>query len=126
MNKKVVVIGNARTNKTVSVHGLFGNHGINYVPTLGTETHCFTSVNGNKYNIWDCAGQSNYGGLRDAYYIQADIAIICSGGNESSNPNHYHNKTVAKWVEEVVRVSPNAQIFHIHNIDTPTLRGLLA
>ena len=51
-----------------------------YVATLGAEVHPIAWNSPQKgwrrFNVWDCAGNPLYGGLRDGYYIQAQIAII--------------------------------------------------
>ena len=64
-----------------------------FVPTLGVEVHraVFTiaksSIEANvgrkvRLNLWDCAGQDRFSGLREGYYIKADGAIVgCTLGS---------------------------------------------
>ena len=76
---KVVLTGPTKVGKTTYLHRFLNGQFItNHTPTLGYEVHPlhFTTNYGNvTVNIWDCAGDDNFGGLRDAYYIKADGAI---------------------------------------------------
>lgn len=50
-----------------------------YIATLGVEVHPLvfhTQYGKVAFNVWDCAGQEKYGGLRDGYYIMGQGAII--------------------------------------------------
>ena len=49
-----------------------------YVATLGVEGHplVFHTTRGPiKFNVWDTAGQEKFGGLRDGYFIQAQLPL---------------------------------------------------
>jgi GTP-binding nuclear protein Ran len=80
---KVVLIGNGATGKTSWIKRLFLNYfETRYNPTLGVEVHSY-EVHSYEvphrnvvFNMWDCAGQERFGGLRDGYYICANAAII--------------------------------------------------
>lgn len=43
--------------------------------TLGVDVHTITLGN-MRFNVWDCAGQEKFGGLRDAYYLGSQCAIV--------------------------------------------------
>jgi hypothetical protein len=103
---KVILVGNAFSGKTTACYKLLGNSTNANIPsTLGVGIYTYKAPSGNRYNLWDCAGKKKLGGFRDAYYLQANIACIFHGGEEYRSPQ--------QWEEEVKRVAPNAQIFHI-------------
>ena len=69
---KVVLVGDGKVGKTSLVKKcLTDEFETKYVPTLGVEVYPF-----NNYNIWDTAGQDRFGGLRDGYYVDANIICI--------------------------------------------------
>ena len=97
--KKIVLIGDGQIGKTTFVNMLMGKfYSINYKATLLSSIHPIRR--GNKcYNIWDCAGQEQFVGLRDGYYIQAQGAIVmCDPSNLESI------KHVEKWSNDFKRV----------------------
>jgi GTP-binding nuclear protein Ran len=57
------------------------------------------------FNVWDTAGQEKFGGLRDAYYIQGQCAIIMF--DVTSRMTY---KNVPNWHRDVVRVCMNIPI----------------
>ena len=77
---KIVVVGPGQSGKTTWVKRLLTGQFENlYVPTLGVEVHPIrynTNHGPICLNVWDCAGREQYRGLRDGYYIAADIAIV--------------------------------------------------
>jgi GTP-binding nuclear protein Ran len=78
---KVVLLGDGGVGKTTLLKRVLnGEFEKRYIATLGVEVHPlrFFSPNKNKnvcLNIWDCAGQEKFGGLRDCYYIQSHALI---------------------------------------------------
>jgi GTPase SAR1 family protein len=59
-----------------------------YFPTLGVEVHPITLHKENPstvFKIWDCAGDERFGGLREGYYKDAQIAFIFEGNKEYLN-----------------------------------------
>lgn len=86
---KVVMIGNGGVGKTSIVKRLrFGEFQPQYVPTLGVEVNPIR-INTNygmiQFNVWDCAGQECFSGLRDGYYFKADACIgVIEKDSESS------------------------------------------
>jgi GTP-binding nuclear protein Ran len=95
---KVVLLGNTNSGKTVTCRKFLPNSTSTIKPTIGAELYVI-----GKYQIWDTAGRCNFGGLRDAYYIQADIALLFEGGEEP-----YTN-----WEVDMRRVSPNVAIYRL-------------
>ena len=76
-----------------------------FTPTIGVEVHPYRTEN-KVFNLWDCAGKEKFGGLRDGYYIQADVALIFHGGEQWITPE--------EWEVNVRRVlGNNAQVHHI-------------
>ena len=105
--KKVVLVGDAKVGKTSLVRfALTGEHTNRYVATLGVEVHPVVWDSPQRglrrFNVWDCAGNSRFGGLRDGYYIQADIAIAMYD-NSGLNSNE-------DWVSLVRGVCPDIPI----------------
>jgi GTP-binding nuclear protein Ran len=77
---KVVVIGDANVGKTTFIkRHLTGDFTTTYEPTVGTEisTLRFQTTKGvPKFVVWDCAGQEQFSGLRDGYWIGASYGIV--------------------------------------------------
>lgn len=92
---KVIFVGNACSGKTFVAKKLMHEEFDNYIPTLGVEVHPYRGPN-NNYNIWDCAGKEELSGLRDGYYINANIAFVFLGGETYL--------TQAKWVQAIRKV----------------------
>ena len=66
---KIVMVGGGGVGKSAflerHISGGFRKH---YQPTLGVEVHPMlfhTNYGPIKFNMWDCAGQEKFGGLRD-------------------------------------------------------------
>ena len=77
---KVILVGAGGCGKTNFVKRLQKlNFDPKYIPTLGVDVEPirFETNHGNYcFNIWDCAGDPKFSGLRDGYYVQADACII--------------------------------------------------
>jgi GTPase SAR1 family protein len=94
---KVVFVGNAKTGKSRAVSRLLGSFKgamTPYAPTYGAEVFHYTNAHGSHFDIWDCAGNKECGGLRDGYFVGADICVVFG-----------HNQY--EWVRDVQRVSEN-------------------
>lgn len=112
---KVIFVGNASSGKTTTCRKILGDKmKRKYIPTMGVEVHPYMvksagGLYGNKYHIWDCAGNPQFGGLRSGYYGGTSMAFIFHGGKTFLTPE--------EWENEVKSVVPNAQIYHI--VGTP-------
>lgn len=93
-----------------------------YIPTLGVEVNPI-HVNTNKglivFNIWNCAGQDKYGGLRDGYYILGDGAIVMWDITNQESCEH-----VDKWAQDVFRVCNRNNSFHMVQVATKCDNGI--
>jgi GTPase SAR1 family protein len=92
---KVVFVGNARSGKTRACSKLLcSSKGAMtpYIPTYGAEVYQYTNEYGTEFDIWDCAGDKERSGLRDGYFVGADICVVFG-----------HNQY--EWVRDVQRVS---------------------
>ena len=124
-NKKVIFIGNACTGKSKMVCYLTNAEYYSYSATFGAEVDPYVSPNGNKYNIWDCAGNQKYGGLKEGYYLGADIAIIFTGGDENNNTPDCGDKSPMYYENLVRDTAPYALIFHVHNPSIDQIKQIL-
>lgn len=77
---KLCVIGDAKVGKTTYVNRILtGDFETRYIPTVGVEVRSLTMPTSKGlivFDIWDCAGDERFAGLRDGYCIMADAAII--------------------------------------------------
>lgn len=133
--KKVIVVGNAKTGKTFAIHSLLKlnvtdpgqeNHYVlqPYTPSFGVDVYDYVSPSGQKYNIWDCAGQLKNRGLDQGYYFNADIVIICTGLYEKNNPTSYGNKSVIEWKKDVKEIT-DGKITVVKNVTGNKLAAIL-
>jgi len=101
---KVVFVGDAKTGKSRAVSRLLGSMKgalTPYVPTYGAEVHHYTNAYGSHFDIWDCAGNKECSGLRDGYFVGADICVVFG-----------HNQY--EWVRDVQRVAEGV-ITYVYN-----------
>jgi GTP-binding nuclear protein Ran len=93
---KLIVVGDGNVGKTTFIkRHLTGEFDKRYIPTMGVEVHPMgfhTSEGKVLLNIWDCAGDVRFQGLRESYYIGADAAVIFFDIHEQSS-----YKSVEKW-----------------------------
>jgi GTP-binding nuclear protein Ran len=97
---KLVLVGDGGSGKTTFVkRHLTGEFEKSYIPTLGVDVHplMFHTNGGVKcFNVWDCAGQERFGGLRDGYYINAQCGIVMYDCHSHTS---LHN--VDSWINEI-------------------------
>ncbi|MHB1774260.1 MAG: GTP-binding protein [Acidimicrobiales bacterium] len=83
-NYKICVVGKEKSGKTKLVNTLLGYETTErYIPTLGVDVHPLILHTNNgliRVNLWDCAGQECFGGLRDGYYTGADAFLMFTEG----------------------------------------------
>lgn len=113
---KVVVIGPKKSGKTTWItRHLTGEFKTQYNATLGVEVHpiIFNGTEGNiRINVWDCAGDPKFGGLRSGYWLETDACIqfhSIDGSNEDIN-------------NEFNELYPDIPVVHVWNkVDIPSV-----
>ncbi|MEX0597869.1 MAG: GTP-binding protein [Candidatus Paceibacterota bacterium] len=93
------------TNNAIQIVGLIGQNK-DYNPTLGVEVHPIV-VSNTTFNVWDCAGQERFGGLRDGYYLMGDAAIIMFDNMAS------FESAKGKWTIDMRRTLEKVPIVYI-------------
>ena len=106
---KLVLVGDGGVGKTTFVkRHLTGEFEKKYVATRGAEVHPIkfsTNYGPISFDMWDTAGQEKFGGLRDAYYIQANCAILMF--DVTSRITY---KNIPNWHRDLQRVCENIPI----------------
>lgn len=121
---KIIIVGDGGVGKTSLIRRhLTGQFEEKYIATLGVEVHPLrfeTNYGQICFNIWDCAGQEKFGGLRDGYYIQAHAAIVMY---DVSQPETFKN--IDNWIVNIRRVCPDIPIVVVGNkVDACGFGGL--
>ncbi|TMW58429.1 hypothetical protein Poli38472_009988 [Pythium oligandrum] len=100
---KLVLIGDGGVGKTTFLkRHLTGEFETKYIATLGVEVHppiLHTNFGPLLFNCWDTAGQEKFGGMRDAYYMQGQCAIIMF-----DLTSRISYKNVPNWHSDLTRV----------------------
>lgn len=80
LNFKIVVIGDAGVGKSTFINRhRTGEFTKSYIPTMGVEVTpipFYTNKGHVICNMWDCAGQERFSGIKEGYYVGAQAAII--------------------------------------------------
>lgn len=104
---KVVLIGDTRSGKTTFINrSIYRRFESKFTPTLGVEVESFRYRN-SILNIWDTAGDDRYVGLKDGYYLKADVFLVFC------NSETYRN--IQNWIDLARRTSRNARFVIIYN-----------
>lgn len=108
---KIVLIGPGGVGKSAFVERLKNNSFSGcYVATLGVEVNSIQIPDMHfTCNIWDCAGDPNFAGLGDGYYVNADAAIVMI---DASAPNIIQT---AQFVASFRHICPEAPIFYVYS-----------
>lgn len=113
---KVLLVGDAGVGKTAFIkRWLTDKYTEYYSPTIGAEVYPilldveYKSVKEKVcLNLWDVAGDKNQNGLRDGYYVGADIAVIMLDKANDINK-------VGSYFLDIKRVCPNIPIVLVEN-----------
>lgn len=104
---KVILVGGVGKSTLVKRHAT-GDFEKKYIATLGvdvTPLRFQTNYGPMVINVWDCAGQEKFGGLRDGYYVQAQGAILAFDLTSRVTLSN-----MGKWAKDVHRVCQNIPI----------------
>jgi GTP-binding nuclear protein Ran len=80
-----------------------------YKPTLGVEVHPIHR-NGKTFNLWDTAGQEQYGGLKEGYYIGADAALVMFDWSSKLTI-----ASIKDWIQAFRSICPDKPIIVVGN-----------
>jgi small GTP-binding protein len=119
---KITLLGQPEIGKTIFLQRLYHNtnqvDNIDYRPTLGVDVKPI-EINNIRLNIWDCAGDERYRGLKAGYHIDTKGAIIFRKNNDYSYLN-YLNKlpenTPINYIDNYNIEGPNNSIDNYKNI----------
>ena len=105
---KIVLVGDGGVGKTTYIkRHLTGDFTKKYIATLGVEVHPLKFNTNHGWiglNMWDCAGQEKFGGLREGYYVSSDALIVMFDLTSLVT-----FKNVSKWIDQYVRFMGNNQ-----------------
>lgn len=119
---KIALIGADAVGKTALVkRHLTGAFEPRYLATIGTEVRPLkfsTNLGDVELQLWDCAGQPLYAGLRDGYYIGAKAALVMF---DVTRPETYQQ--ARDYVRDFQRVCPGAPVVICgHKVDVKDRR----
>lgn len=122
---KCILVGNGGVGKTTFIKKhLMGEFVQRYVPTLGVDVSPIvitTDAKPFRFNVWDVAGQEQYGGLGSGYYVQADCAIVMF---DLTSRLSYHN--CQHWVNQIRSTCGNIPTILVGTKSDITERKVLA
>jgi len=111
---KLLLIGDGNVGKSTFVkRHRTGEFEKQYIPTIGVEVHPLkfhTNYGPVTFKVWDTAGQEKFGGLRDAYYINGDCAILMYDVT-----NRMTFSSLYKWYSDIKRVCADIPIVIVGN-----------
>ena len=120
MNYKILIVGDGGVGKSTLVNKIKTNiFEKEYIPTMGLDVYSL-KINTNHgrimFKLWDCAGQEKFRGLRDAYYINSDAAILVY-----DTGFRLSHKNLLYWNRDIDRVNDNIpKIVFENKIDLPS------
>lgn len=118
--KKIVLLGDGCIGKSTLFHKILNLNNDNYrfqKKYQSTENFDFKRINllTDKSTViidmWDTAGQNNYGGqLRDAYLKGADGILLLYDVSEKNTIDN-----LSKWLEQIKLITPNVPVAVLGN-----------
>ena len=109
---KAIFVGDGGVGKSTYVKKMLtGRFSSKYIATLGVEVHPInfkTSVGDVTFNVWDCAGQEKFGGLRSDYWNRANVAFVFYDGSKESS-----KRKIGALVEDINKVCGDIPIFYV-------------
>ena len=101
---KILLVGEFGSGKTRAYNRLLDKPKVkDYEPTKGAQVGIYTNAKGTEIQVWDIAGNDTYPGLRDGYFIGADVCFVF--GRDMS------------WIRDLERTVPNAKIYIYSKFD---------
>ncbi|EFA75660.1 hypothetical protein PPL_10923 [Heterostelium album PN500] len=111
---KIVLIGDGGVGKTCYVkRHVSGEFQARYIPTVGCEVNplpFYTNYGKILFDVWDTAGNEQYGGLRDGYYINAQCAMLMF--DVTSRMTY---KNIPNWFSDLRRVCEDIPVVILGN-----------
>lgn len=111
---KVSLIGPSNLGKSLFLKRLINNSNNisyqEYKPTLGVDVVSL-DLNGIlgkiRLNIWDCAGDSRYRGLKEKYHLDTNAAIIFRNSNDDSYLEFENELSIGTMCEYIIDYNLN-------------------
>jgi GTP-binding nuclear protein Ran len=104
MAAKIILVGAGGTGKTTFVHSLkCGQFDPVYTPTIGFHVIPVTFFD-TIFNIWDCAGQEQFGVLKEHYWVGAKAALVFHNGDDETI------QIADRYIADINRLHPNIPI----------------
>lgn len=101
---KVLLVGTFGSGKTRAFNKLLLKPKVKgYEPTKGAQVGIYKNAKGTEIQIWDIAGNAEYQGLRDGYFIGADMCFVF--GSDLT------------WIRDLERTVPDAKIYIYRGFD---------
>ena len=111
---KCILVGDGAVGKTSYIQRhCTGEYATEYIATLGvnvTPIVFSTTFGPIRFNMWDCAGQPQFGGLREGYYVQAQCAIIMYDLTDKKSFEH-----VELWRKGIIEQCGNIPMVVVGN-----------
>jgi GTP-binding nuclear protein Ran len=111
---KLVLVGDGGVGKTTFIRRHQTGEFIHeYIPTAGvviSQVSFHTTQGLVVFEVWNTAGQEILGGLREAYYLESDCAMVMF---DLTAPASYRN--AATWYKDVIQVCPTIPVVLVGN-----------